>query len=274
FGFTALSPQDNPGFDRLTGLAPSAPLAGLQFAIAMTVGWAFATSSGKWRPLTWLGVAISLTALLASGGRVGFAGVGLAVVCALLAGWVRIRHAVVGLVGLAGLVWLAPHVGLSLFTLERLLGTAASSLGTDFGSGRFETLPIAARAVLTDPLGHGLDQFVETYRATPHTPILYFGLAGGLAAAAITLWLSVRIAARALRPLRLAQGSLRAAFLVLAVFVAAIMFEPTGPFVGVEMITLLLLCTALVDTATASSRSPARVEGVGIGEPYAQVQQG
>ncbi|HLR96686.1 MAG TPA: hypothetical protein VK053_19330 [Jiangellaceae bacterium] len=256
FGYTALSPQDNPGFDRLTGLAPSATLAASDFALAVVIGWAYLSTRSRWQTPALLGMGVALVALLLSGGRVGVAGVAVATGCALLAGWVRPKHVVIGVSGLAGLLWVAPHIGLQFFTLDRLLGTSDTLTRTSFSSGRFEVLPEAARAVVLDPLGHGLDGFVAAHGAIPHTPILYLGLGGGLAAALIALALTVRVLRRVLRPLRDSIAPQRAAHLVLAVFVATIALEPSGPFVGVATLTLLFLSAGLLPGKQPRRQAP------------------
>lgn len=250
-GIPTVSPQLNPGFDRVTGLAPSAPLASYQLAMAVTIGAALVTTATKARLVPALATLLCATALLLSGGRGGLVGLTIAIMVALRWRWIRARFAVLAAGMVSSALLLAAYFSLSLNTLSRFENYRTS--GTDLTTGRLTLLREALSWIGQQPLlGAGLDAFTSAYGLSPHMAPLTFAVGGGVVAGATIVLLTLQIVGLLLfhPPARSSDG--RAGYLILSVQVSWLVIEPNGPFVGVEGISLMLTSIFLTYSALAS----------------------
>lgn len=245
-GFSALTPQENAGYFRLTGLSPSATLITYQMALGCVIAWA-AMRRGTFRVWYVTVLVASLVAVVLSGGRGGVAALGIALIVSIRWGWFRPAPAIVlGLVG-----WLvtsqASAIGISINTLERFKSAATG----DQPDGRLTLFYDSLQSIVLNPaLGQGLPEFESMYGGGPHSAILSFAVAGGLLCGLLILWVTVLLARRLVftSPKPFAEAG-KAGHLILAVLITDLIFEPTGPFVGVEFVTMLLLAVSLTSTS-------------------------
>lgn len=242
-----LSHNTNPGFARLTGLGTSAARVSLEFAIAALLCWALLDGKVRGRLLPAISGAICLVALLLCGSRTGAAAMGCALLVMLIKRWVRPLFVTGFAFVMAGvLIWIARNGSAELNTFERL--TAAGVNQGDFSSGRVALVGESVRAFVASPwLGMGIGPFTLQYGAFPHLPPLFFAVGAGVVAGLIVLTLSLRMVHMMFSSQPGTPTPLeKAGRLVNAALVASILLEPTGPFVGMELLTLLLFSALLV----------------------------
>lgn len=260
-GITVLTPQVDAGFFRLAGLSPSATLVTYQMALGVVIAWA---ATGRGESGTWyrLVLVVSLLAVILSGGRGGVAALAMALVVSIRWGWFRPIHAVaLGIVGWF-VISQASAFGLVVNTLERFTSASASNLP----DGRFALFDNAIESVASHPLtGQGLPDFESTYGGGPHFAILSFSVAGGLLCGLLILWVMLILVRRlgflSPKPYGLAG---KAGHLMLAVLIATSILEPTGPFVGAEFVTMLLLSVGLTSVLPPDERHAAIAQSVGV----------
>lgn len=257
-----LVPNSDPGFYRYTGLGTSAPRVSTEFAAAAVIWWC-ALSGRVCRTLVGMaGIAVSLIALMLCGGRTGLLGLGLALALIVVRRWLRPALAIslAAAVGAAA-YWLSGR-SVAFNTLDRLAMSSTASGGLT--TGRLALIPEAWEEFLRSPVfGPGASDFVARYGAVPHFPPLSYAVTGGVVAAGIVLFLTFRLLTltaanrgRSTSPLQ------RVGCLLAAVLVAPALLEPDGPYLGVEMLTLLF--AAVVAASTPGSDGDLRpLVGVG-----------
>ena len=270
-GLEGLSPNDDPGIDRLTGLANNAPRLSMQCAAAIVI--ILGLGRIRQRAIRPLLLTVCSLALVASGGRVGILCLLIATLVAIYQGWLTFSRSLAAVAGGLLVLWVAILAGLGTATIDRF-AEPSQAAGVDFSSGRIAVIVPALQGILDNPLApYGADNFFARYGISPHSPMLAFGVAGGLAASLIVTVMFVRMCVLVARRNTSASGACRAAVLVVAVLAGYALVEPDGPFVGIEMLTLLLV-SVVAGNAGASVDAPshARTEDRGHKAPDRPLQ--
>lgn len=258
-GVEFLVPNTNPGFSRYTGLGTSAPRVSSEFAAAAMIWWA-AIHGRRCRGLVGaVGMVISLVALMLCGGRTGVFGLGIAVVLILARRWLRppLAIAVATIAGLAA-YWISSQ-SVTLNTLTRF--SPASSEYGGFSTGRLGLVGEAWSSFLTAPLlGPGSHGFLVQYGLSPHLPPLAYALSGGIVAGGVVLFLTLRLLGLLFAGWGGSPSALtRVGCLVAAILVGQALLEPNGPFLGIEMLTLLfsvVIALSVIELGDPDSRTP------------------
>jgi len=242
FGYQTITPLEFAGYARLSGLSPSATLVTYQMALGVVIAGA-ALGRKTMRPAYALIGLLSLFALLLSGGRGGIVALALVAVVAVRWRWIRPRYVVLGTIAVGGLLAYALSQGIALNTLDRL---TEQTTGSEARTGLFEG---ALHAIASDPIiGIGYGAFEAAYGALPHVALQTFFIIGGVACGLPIIWVFLvllrRVAAVDPRPF---GPSGYAGHMMVAVLIAPVFLEPTGPFVGAAFVTLLLLALSLTE---------------------------
>ena len=244
-GIPTISPLEDLGVARVTGLAPSATRVATELAVAVVVFGSYVQRHRIILPMA--GALLCFVALLISGGRVGVVGLMLAIVVALFKRWIPPAFVLAALLLLLTIFSQMPQYGVELHTVNRLTSFSDQAGGSDFSSGRVDLFVASLDQTLRHPLvGSGLDVFVERYGHSPHVTPLLFSVAGGLVVGVIVLILGLRMLWILRRRVISPGPEIKAASLGIVVLFSTILLQPTGPFVGVESITMLFVFAALV----------------------------
>jgi O-antigen ligase len=229
----------------------------LGLAVVSIVGYLWPASSG-WRRLLWLpAFALSLTQLLASGGRSALVGTALA--CIVATAWLlqagrRNRIAALALVGVLALLlpaaWIttAPEVkDRYLVTISDLRGGAGLDAG---GAERAELADAAVRTFESHPLGAGTAGYTAlTGYEWPHNIVLELASEVGLVGVAALVGLLAGVAVAAVRaarfPLLRTEVIGAASLLVLPLTMAFASFDLNGNRVLWFACGLVLATTSL-----------------------------
>ena len=244
---TLLTPNQDAGEARLTGLASSSIRVSMDLAIAIIV-WLIVYRSRRWgRLLPLSGLAVCSVGILMCGGRTGIVGLALALLVGVIRGWIKPLPAFL----IAGGATLALRQTLQATapgrfnTLDRLLGPADDGFG-GFTSGRITLLSDAWTKLTASPL-------TGTSDTQAHFAPLYFAALGGIAAGSLILWLTIRLLA--LQFVRLGdrsnQPEVAASILICAIFLVWALVEPYGPFFGFEFNLLLFACVRVLSRLDA-----------------------
>lgn len=249
-----LSPQDAPGYFRATGLAPSSTLVSIELAIGLILGLSALGAGRRLARISMVPTALIFIAILLSGGRVGVAGLLVSLLLAAFAGWIRLYLVVVLGALIAVAIWIGESLGIDLFTLDRLLNGSPQSMQTDYGSGRAALNGEAIDSIRSNWLeGSTLDQFVNQNGASPHSPVLVFGVVAGVAGLILCVCLTIRILYRMARRPAVSSATARSCYLILGVLFASIILEPDGAFVGVQMNFMLIASMCVLGEGEAPS---------------------
>ncbi|UVE96446.1 O-antigen ligase family protein [Dietzia sp. B32] len=239
---TLLTPNQDAGEARLTGLASSSIRVSMDLAIAIIV-WLIVYRSrrgGQFLPLA--GLAACSIGILMSGGRTGIIGLALALLVGVLRGWIKPLPAflIAGGVALAVRQTLQATAPGRFNTLDRLLGPADDGYG-GFTSGRTALLSDAWTKLAASPLTGVSD-------TQAHFAPLYFAALGGIAAGALILWLTIRLLMLQFVRLgeRAYQPEVAASMLICSIFLVWALVEPYGPFFGFEFNLLLFGCVSVL----------------------------
>lgn len=241
-GYQTITPLAFAGYSRLSGLSPSATLVTYQMALGVVIALAGLARRKNRLSYALVGLA-SLLALLLSGGRGGVVALLLVGILAVRWRWVRIGPAILAAAAVAALIAYASSRGLVLNTLLRL---TADTGETD---PRATLLQGGLAAIQENPwIGVGFEAFRSAYRAVPHFALVTFFVIGGVACGIPIVWAFLVLLRRILlvdpKPFG-AEG--QAGHMVIAVLIATIFLEPSGPFVGSAFQTLLLLGLSLTE---------------------------
>ena len=259
FGYPTVTPLDFAGYARLSGLSPSATLVTYQMALGVVVAMA-AVGRKSARPAYVLLGLLSLFALLLSGGRGGIVALALVALVAVRWRWIRPVPAILGAAAVAGLVAWAVNEGVALNTLDRLTEETA---GSDARTGLFAG---AMQTIVENPIvGTGFAAFEASYGALPHIALQTFFILGGIACGIPILWVFFLLVRRlaVVNPRPFGHDGF-AGHMILAVFMATVFLEPTGPFVGAAFVTLLLLGVSLTEKRPPEDDTEAEIEREGL----------
>ncbi|MGX1598578.1 hypothetical protein ACWIDS_16130 [Dietzia maris] len=232
---SALTPNQDAGTARLTGVGSSAVRVSLELAIAIVI-WVIANRARRGiHVVPVLGVLICSIAILMCGGRTGIVGLGLALLVSVVRGWIKPLLALLIAAGTAIAVrqtLQATEPG-AFNTLDRLLGPTDERYG-GFSSGRADLFAAAWEGFRASPITGVSD-------TQAHFAPLYFAALGGVVAGLIILWLTTRLLFAQFVSLgdRATRPEATAAVLISAVFLVAALLEPYGPFFGFEFCVLL-----------------------------------
>lgn len=247
-GFATIAVATTLSYGRFAGLGSAAPRTSVELALACCYLFVYAKrASTAGRQLAYVaGAIICASALLASGGRTGLAGLGLAIAVAVFRGALKLWATLAVTVTTWGVIAGAQHINLPLSTVLRLTQDQSGAAGTyDLSDGRSELFSDALAALTEHPLlGPGYGEFDRTYGLMPHASVLSFAVSGGIIALIAGLYLLAKMTRAAVRR----PGPLAPA-LVVAVLVPFALLEPDGPFVSISFLTLLAI--AAMETTKA-----------------------
>lgn len=249
---------------RIVGLSAQSTLLTYQLAIAVVL--MAAVLIGRLRAprlMVVLSLMVCLAAMALSGGRGGILGLAFAAVfVGLRYGYLRVAH-VLGLVALGAAVWwFLDRAQLYTLTLDRLSGPAGGESSLDrLSSGRLDIAGRAFAEILADPLfGPGIGQFRTEHTLVPHFMPLTIGLTAGVAGLVLGFVVLGRLTGVVLRRPPVVDGRFVVGAALCAVLLANSLTEPTGPFSGVERVTILLI--ALLMCAPTNQRAEESTERV------------
>lgn len=179
-------------------------------------------------------VVVLASALVFSGGRGGV--LGLVIAIGILG--IRIGRNRADLLALS-----VGSVALASYVYKDAIGSYIDRDGrsTSLGSGRGERNYEALRA-LSDNWLSGLEP-AEAALYNPHTPVLLFGLQLGIVGSLLMLAVTLQLGRLALRGALVRDTHIHSAMAAAIMFVTALL-EPTGFYVGLSKVTLLLLVLA------------------------------
>lgn len=240
------------GYERFQGLSSSAPRVSIELAIATVVFFYFALKSSghtlALRAAMATGAALCVVALASSGGRSGLAGLGIALAVALARRVLRVK--VIMLLGttlILGYIIVSQY-GIKMATLSRLTqNPTGSSADFDLSTGRADLFWKALNAFFNHPiLGQGVSAFQSEYGAAPHfSPLNYAVQAGAIGLVAGLFMIGELIRLTVGGKSITSQTSAHLARPLAAVLLAMALLEPEGPFVGVGLVTVLMLAAAI-----------------------------
>lgn len=238
-----LVPNKDPGYERFTGLGSSSVRVSVEFAIAMSI-WLMAYSR-RWlgRVIPVAGIVISSAGLLLCGGRTGVLGLGIALVVALIYGWVGVIPTLLFISIVLAAIWVF-RVGdgrLGINTIDRILSPADDRYG-GITTGRLDIMVFEWGEFVSSPL-------IGAGATNAHFAPLYYAVLGGLVPGLVIVWLSLRMLGLVGRPISWRNSSLeaRSGVLVISVFVATVLVEPLGPFLGFGYNVLLFSSVAAIE---------------------------